>query len=274
MLSPSTIMVSYYNSLAMFPQPSRPGSGPPPPSVSASSLYSSYSHYNQYSAVAGQSLHDQNSNLQLYAGFSPDTAFSPAPGSHAPGPAPGWPHSWSQFPPGSCRGAYDWGGGVAGEPAHPPPPATPTSASEAGLPSPHCEAGAGRQEAGSPVSSPSDYSVPAVSSVHFKPSLSPGPGPGPLLQHYKTEPASSTTDLGLPTSPSGNITPWLSWHFQKLYKTQRYGLETQVKLIFYFQCRPARRPTSAWARAWRTPTAPRPRPWAPAPSPPGRPSSG
>ena len=75
-------MVSYYNSLAMFPQPSRPGSGPPPPSVSASSLYSSYSHYNQYSAVAGQSLHDQNSNLQLYAGFSPDTAFSPAPGSH------------------------------------------------------------------------------------------------------------------------------------------------------------------------------------------------
>merc|ERR1711952_283917 len=101
-------MVSYYNSLAMFPQPSRPGSGPPPPSVSASSLYSSYSHYNQDSAVAGQSLHDQNSNLQLYA------AFSPAPGSHAPGPAPGWPHSWSQFPPGSCRGAYDWGGGAGG----------------------------------------------------------------------------------------------------------------------------------------------------------------
>ena len=266
-------MVSYYNSLAMFPQPSRPGSGPPPPSVSASSLYSSYSHYNQYSAVAGQSLHDQNSNLQLYAGFSPDTAFSPAPGSHAPGPAPGWPHSWSQFPPGSCRGAYDWGGGVAGEPAHPPPPATPTSASEAGLPSPHCEAGAGRQEAGSPVSSPSDYSVPAVSSVHFKPSLSPGPGPGPLLQHYKTEPASSTTDLGLPTSPSGNITPWLSWHFQKLYKTQHVIL-LKHKLNSHFQCLPARRPTSAWARAWRTLTAPHPRPWAPAPSQPGRPSSG
>ena len=96
----SVIMVSYYNSLAMFPQPSRPGAGPPPGAAS-SSLYPSYSHYPQYSGVTA---HDQNSNLQLYAGFSPE--FSAAPG-HTP---VSWPHSWPAQFPGSCRGSYDWPG--------------------------------------------------------------------------------------------------------------------------------------------------------------------
>ena len=181
-------MVSYYNSLAMFPQPSRPGSGPPGP-ASNPSLYSSYTHaaYNQYAQ------HDQNSNLQLYAGFSPEFGH----GASAPWPQP--PHSWSQFP-GSCRNYTDWGG-VDG-PAHPPPTTTPTS--EGGLHSPNSPSqpqfttAGGRQESGSP--SPSDYSVPPLS-TQFKPSLSPSPSV-PLLQHYKTEPGqpSSTTDLGLPSS--------------------------------------------------------------------------
>ena len=173
-------MVSYYNSLAMFPQPSRPG---PPPANS--SLYSSYTHaYNQYAS------HDQNSNLQLYAGFSPEFGHS----------TPSWsPHTWSQFP-GSCRNYSDWV-----DPAHPPPTTTPTSASEPGLHSPNSPSGAqftgagGRQESGSQSPSASDYSAPPLSS-QYKPSLSPAPAP--ILQHYKTEPPSSTSDLGLPTSPS------------------------------------------------------------------------
>jgi len=187
-------MVSYYNSLAMFPQPSRPGAGPPPGAAS-SSLYSSYSHYPQYSAgVAG---HDQNSNLQLYAGFSPE--FS------APGHTPvSWPHSWPAQFPGSCRSSYDWPGSEAA-PAHPPPTTTPTSASEPGLhspnsPQPQFSSSGARTEAGAGSPSPSDYSVPVSALPQYKASLSPAP----LLQHYKTEPSSST-ELGLPTSPGPGV---------------------------------------------------------------------
>ena len=164
-------MVSYYNSLAMFPQPSRPA----PPTNPA--IYSSYSHaYNQYQ-------HDQNSNLQLYPGFT--TEFGAGGGAWTPAH---WP---SQFP-GTCRN-YEWSV-EAGAPGHPPPTTTPSS--EPGLHSPPSRP---EQTPGSP--SPSDYSVPALH--NYKPSLSPPPpppGPGPVL-HYKTEPTSSS-ELGLPTSPS------------------------------------------------------------------------
>ena len=189
----SVIMVSYYNSLAMFPQPSRPGAGPPPGAAS-SSLYPSYSHYPQYSGVTA---HDQNSNLQLYAGFSPE--FSATPG-HTP---VSWPHSWPAQFPGSCRGSYDWPGpGSEAAPAHPPPTTTPTSASEAGLhspnsPQPQFSSTGARTEAGAGSPSPSDYSVPVSALPQYKPSLSPAP----LLQHYKTEPATSSTELGLAPSP-------------------------------------------------------------------------
>ena len=158
-------MVSYYNSLAMFPQPSRPA----PPTNPA--IYSSYSHaYNQYQ-------HDQNSNLQLYPGFT--TEFGAGGGAWTPAH---WP---SQFP-GTCRN-YEWSVEAGG---HPPPP-TSTPSSEPGLPSPTSRP---EQAPGSP--SPSDYSVPAIH--NYKPSLTPPPGP---ILHYKTEPT-STSDLGLPTSPS------------------------------------------------------------------------
>ena len=162
-------MVSYYNSLAMFPQPSRPQ----PPTNSA--IYSSYA-YNQYQ-------HDQNSNLQLYPGFTSDFG--------APGPAWSPAHWPSQFP-GTCRN-YEWNVEAGG---HPPPTTTPSS--EAGLHSPSSPqystaVSRAEQAPGSP--SPSDYTVPAI---HYKPSLSPPPGP---VLHYKTEPT-STSDLGLPTSPS------------------------------------------------------------------------
>ena len=177
----------------MFPQPSRPGAGPPPGAAS-SSLYPSYSHYPQYSGVTA---HDQNSNLQLYAGFSPE--FSAAPG-HTP---VSWPHSWPAQFPGSCRGSYDWPGpGSEAAPAHPPPTTTPTSASEAGLhspnsPQPQFSTTGARTEAGAGSPSPSDCSVPVSALPQYKPSLSPAP----LLQHYKTEPATSSTELGLAPSP-------------------------------------------------------------------------
>ena len=174
-------MVSYYNSLAMFPQPSRPGA----PASNPGSLYSPYSHaYNQYAQ------HDQNSNLQLYAGFSSEFGHT--------SPATWSPHTWSQFP-GSCR-SYDW---ETAPGAHPPPTTTPTSASDQGLHSPNSPPPAqftsgSRQESGGQSPPPSDYSV----APQYKPSLSPAPAPAPLLQHYKTEPPSSSTDLGLPSSPS------------------------------------------------------------------------
>ena len=182
--------MSYYNSLAMFPQPSRPG----PPTSNPGSLYSPYSHaYNQYAQ------HDQNSNLQLYAGFSPEFGHT----------TPSWsPHTWSQFP-GSCR-SYDWESTPGG---HPPPTTTPTSASDQGLHSPNSpppaaqfSSSGSRQESGSQSPPPSDYSV----APQYKPSLSPAPAPAPLLQHYKTEPPSSSSDLGLPTSPSGGAPPNIS----------------------------------------------------------------
>lgn len=185
-------MVSYYNSLAMFPQTSRPGQ----PSTNPSSLYSSYPHpaYNQYG-------HDQNSNLQLYsaaaaAGFPSEFGGTP----------PSWaPHSWSQFPS-SCRN-YDWGV----EPPHPPPTTTPTSDSAAPpLHSPHSPGpftGTRQDTGGSQSPAPSDYTVPGSlinSTSHYKPSLSPSPASAgaPLIQQYKQEPPCSTSDLGLPSSPS------------------------------------------------------------------------
>ena len=57
-------MVSYYNSLAMFPQPGRPA---PPPANTTALGYPAYSAYSQYPGHP-----DQNSNLQLYAGFTPE----------------------------------------------------------------------------------------------------------------------------------------------------------------------------------------------------------
>jgi len=156
----------------MFPQPGRPA--PPPANTS---LYSSYSHaYNQYAQ------HDQNSNLQLYAGFGPEFGHSPS----------AWaPPSWSTQFPSACRN-YEW------PLEHPPPqtgghsPTTPTS--EGGLPSPNSPqfSSTTRPDTGSQSPSPSDYSGPLPS--QYKPSLSP--------PHYKTEPASSTSELGLPPNIS------------------------------------------------------------------------
>ena len=133
----------------MFPQPGRPA--PPPANTS---LYSSYSHaYNQYAQ------HDQNSNLQLYAGFGPEFGHSPS----------AWaPHSWSTQFPSACRN-YEW------PLEHPPPqtgghsPTTPTS--EGGLPSPNSPqfSSTTRPDTGSQSPSPSDYSGPLPSQYHPRP---------------------------------------------------------------------------------------------------------
>jgi len=191
-------MVSYYNSLAMFPQPGRPAPSSNP------SIYSSYGHaypsaYSSGVGVPGAPQHDQNSNFQLYAGFSAaDLGHSGAT----------WPHSsahhaaWSaQFPSsGSCRTNYEsWATGPL-EPPLPPggnSPATPNSdvGGGGGLASPRSPgqpfSDRTEGESGSPPP-PNDFGT-ITSSSHFKPSLTP-----PL---YKTEPpSSSVSELGLPAS--------------------------------------------------------------------------
>merc|ERR1712088_1248280 len=107
-------MVSYYNSIAMFPHAGRPAPGPP--------AYSPYTHPS-YTATSYQ--HDTNQNIQLaYAGTFGSADF----GTHPP-----WNHSsWSSFPT-SCR-SYEWPGLDQGAPPPADAPATPPS--DPALPSP------------------------------------------------------------------------------------------------------------------------------------------
>ena len=148
-------MVSYYNSIAMFPHAGRPAPGPP--------AYSPYTHPS-YTATSYQ--HDTNQNIQLaYAGTFGSADF----GTHPP-----WNHSsWSSFPT-SCR-SYEWPGLDQGAPPPADAPATPPS--DPALPSPTSPAYHRPDGSQSPAPS-SDY--------HYKPALSP--------PQYKAEP-SSTSDL-------------------------------------------------------------------------------
>ena len=149
-------MVSYYNSIAMFPHAGRPAPGPP-------TAYSPYTHPS-YTATSYQ--HDTNQNIQLaYAGTFGSADF----GTHPP-----WNHSsWSSFPT-SCR-SYEWPGLDQGAPPPADAPATPPS--DPALPSPTSPA----------YHRPDGSQSPAPSSeYHYKPALSP--------PQYKAEP-SSTSDL-------------------------------------------------------------------------------
>ena len=149
-------MVSYYNSLAMFPHAGRPAPGPP--------AYSPYTHPS-YTATSYQ--HDTNQNIQLaYAGSFGSADF----GTHPP-----WNHSsWSSPFPTSCR-SYEWAALEQGAPPPADAPATPPS--DPALPSPTSPAYHRPDGSQSPAPS-SDY--------HYKPALSP--------PQYKAEP-SSTSDL-------------------------------------------------------------------------------
>ena len=157
-------MVSYYNSLTMFPHAGRPAPGPP--------AYP-YSHPS-YTAASYQ--HDQNSNLQLaYAGSFGGEFGHTAPWSHG---------SWSPSFPASCRSSYEWAGLEQGVPPPPPSsdvaPATPPSSSDPALPSPTSPSSYPRPEGSQSPEPSTDY--------HYKPALSP-------LPHYKAEPT-STSELG------------------------------------------------------------------------------
>lgn len=211
-------MVSYYNSLAMFPhQTSRAG----PPSAGsgnpATSLYHGYGHhaaYNNYPPPAGATA-DQNSNLQLYgmSQFDFSQAASAAAVTPSAWTAAGHASAWgSHFPPpASCRSAYDWEN--ASSTATPtsttilPPPSpeiTPTSASglntspgspNGGGPPPFIADGgrspgapASFHEASTPSSQQQQYNAP------------------PTPPQYKLEPPSSSSELGLaPPPPAGSM---------------------------------------------------------------------
>ena len=143
-------MVSYYNSLAMFPHQSRPA---PPPGNASTTLYPSaaYHHaYNNYPATPT----DQNSNLQLYTGV-PQFDFA-AHGTTPSAPA-AWPHQpWSTSFPASCRSTYDWAESTHLPPPNQSPEARPTS--EGGVTSPASPSytSAGGQEGGQRSPAPSD----------------------------------------------------------------------------------------------------------------------
>ena len=117
-------MVSYYNSLSMFPPhhqsraaPGVAGSGPTPPLG-----YHGYPHpsYQPYAAASGApGTPDQNANLHLYAASAAAAQFdfvnNAANAGGGTGPpnvgVGGWPHntsaaSWSASS--FCRSSYDW----------------------------------------------------------------------------------------------------------------------------------------------------------------------
>jgi len=170
-------MVSYYNHLAMFPQAGRPA----PPSTTPS-LYPSYHGYNQYPP------HDQNSNLQLYAGVSQFSADFP----HS---ASGWPpHAWPStgF---SCRSYPEW---PAAPPIldHVPQPASshspPTSEGDIASPStpPY---NSSQAEGGDHSPAPTDSQHYLNSTPQYKFQFSPS-------SSYKSDhlPVRSAAELGIP----------------------------------------------------------------------------